>query len=160
LRHRWAKHLDFAQFIEAISTGEIVSAWSTSARSRNFGQLGIDVTSFNQWIEKGDMGFSIPEVCRILNIKQEVGYHLINKNILAAKDLGRLGRRVTATALREFQNNYYFARDLAKERLTTSRALVAQFAKLNVHPVTGPNTDGCRQILFLKKSTYLRRLFF
>ncbi|MFT3929287.1 MAG: TniQ family protein [Spongiibacteraceae bacterium] len=148
LRHRWAKHMDFVQFIEAISAGEIVSAWPTSARSRNFGQLHIEVTSFNQWIEKGDMGFSIPEVCRILNIKQEVGYHLIKKNIIVAEDFGRLGRRVTTAALRQFQNEYCFARDLARARLTTSRSLVIKLAKFNVHPVVGPAIDKCRQIVY------------
>lgn len=96
--------------------------------------------------------FTIPEVARLLNIKQEVAYFLVRKGILKTTSIliGNIkAQGVARWQLEYFRLHYEFARDIAGEVNGSSRAVTDVLSRLGVEPISGPNVDGGRQIIFL-----------
>jgi hypothetical protein len=84
-----------------------------------------------------------------LGVKEEVVYQLVSRGLLAATGSVRFGgSRVAVDELERFRETYISLAALAKQRKTSSQALLC---KLCVGPVTGPTVDGGRQY-FLRRS--------
>lgn len=149
-RCRWTENWNFIDLMNAIRTGEIITSWLPDRGKKNLEHLRVDVQSLNAWSGKADNGLSIPAVCELLKIKQEVGYHLVNKNLLVSRDAGRLGRRIDQKSLDQFNCQYCFARDVALANRTSPRALVQRLRDMGVEPISGPAIDGGRQVIYAR----------
>lgn len=94
---------------------------------------------------------SLMEAASRLRIKQEVVYAITRSGLLEAKHM-KIGRRkslwLELAELDRFSSTYVFARDLADQFKTSSRALAAKLRSLGIRPVAGPGIDTCRQLIF------------
>ncbi|WP_341936864.1 TniQ family protein [Marinimicrobium sp. C2-29] len=88
---------------------------------------------------------TVPEACNALGIKQEVGYHLINKGMIRSVGGGRRGRKVRKEDLKAFKRNYVSLSSIAKTYGRPPKALVTTFREHGISFVAGPSVDGCRQ---------------
>lgn len=93
---------------------------------------------------------SIPETSKLLEVKQEVAYHLVNIGLLDSIDKGRAGRFVKKKSIDEFRAKYVWARDLAREQETSSRKVKTELKSVMVEPISGPSVDGGRQLLYAR----------
>lgn len=94
---------------------------------------------------------SLMEAASRLRIKQQVVYAIVRSGLLNAKPM-KIGRReslwLELTELDRFSSTYVFARDLADQFKTSSRALATKLRSLGIRPVAGPGVDTCRQLIF------------
>lgn len=94
---------------------------------------------------------SLMEAASRLHIKQEVVYAIARSGLLEVKPM-KIGRReslwLEPAELDRFSSTYVFARDLAAQFKTSSRALTAKLRSLGIRPVAGPGVDTCRQLIF------------
>lgn len=107
-----------------------------------------------QWISemiKGERkgAFSIPQLALELNIKEQVAYVLTAIGIIECiQESDTHHRIVKPEAVEQFRKTFVFARDLAKDYGTTSRAVIARLESLNIEPVNNTFEMACRQYLF------------
>lgn len=91
---------------------------------------------------------SVVEAARLLGVKQEVMYHLINKGLLRTHT-GKLGRRtarvVDASDLRNFTKQFLPLLAVAKQAGISTRAAPNWARQHGIEIVTGPSVDGSRQ---------------
>jgi len=103
------------------------------------------------------LSFSIMEVAERMKVKQEVAYHLVNYRLLDLIDpteTRRRYRRVPESALKKFEEEHVWLRDLARNEGTSPKHLLALLARDGIAPVAGPTVDGCRQILFRRDQLF------
>lgn len=105
----------------------------------------------SQWLASGRaadaQGLSVDQAAKTLGIKQQVAYDLVRLGLLANTPHPLLGRRVTASDLRQFQTTYVSLADYAR---TVGRSPRSMLTSLAVAPVCGPAVDGTRQYFFRK----------
>ncbi|MBT1070689.1 TniQ family protein [Pelotalea chapellei] len=108
--------------------------------------------------------YSIPEMARLMKIKQEVAYYLINQGYLPThEDLTRMqkGRVVSFSDIVAFEQLYIPLSKMASIQRTSPAALFRRLVKMGILPAIDGKRDGCRQIFYYRKelpSTYLREL--
>lgn len=98
---------------------------------------------------------SIPEFAKLIGIKQEVAYHLINMKIIPTTKNGRAGRLITRQAIDEFCDTYIFLSELAEAQGTSSKSLLKIMRAQGINFVSGPTVDNGRQYLLKKSDTGL-----
>lgn len=145
LRHRMDESLTFAEFFRALINGLIPFSIESEIKLKN---IHIDKRAFDAWCATQSHGVSVPELSKRLGIKQEVAYHLVNKHIIASTSTGRLGCRISNSAINDFKQTYCLARDLAREWHTTSKSVIARLKRENIFAVAGKDIDGCRQYVY------------
>lgn len=148
LRHKLATFDSFAEFVEAIFRNEIACCRASFRAEQGFAAIRVCKTSLTGWQQRHVPGVAVPELAKVLNIKQEVAYHLIRKQIIRAKEFGRLGAFVDETEIEVFCTTYIWARDMAKSSITSARSVIKRLDNLGIAAVVGPSIDGCRQYLF------------
>jgi hypothetical protein len=97
------------------------------------------------------VGLTVPEVARVLAIKQEVAYFLIRRGLLGADRVRGARRpewRVSREQLADFQRDYVFAREIAARRGASPRSTMVWLAAVGRRPCSGPGVDGGRQALY------------
>ncbi|MDK6080432.1 hypothetical protein QPM04_25820, partial [Massilia varians] len=91
---------------------------------------------------------SISRAAELLGLKEQVVYELVARNFLVADVVakgGRAFRRIALPSLQNFEETYIAVAELAKQRSTSSKALLQQ---ITTRAVTGPDIDGARQYFF------------
>jgi len=95
-----------------------------------------------------DSPISIVEAARLLGVKQEVMYHLVNKGLLKTR-VGKLGRRTARVVdvgdLRIFTEQFLPLIAAANEAGICARDAPNWARQLGIEIVTGPLVDGGRQ---------------
>lgn len=134
-----------ADLICAVLDDKVLSMLKASSDLNN--NLLINKKCHKNWLIGGE-ALSIPEASTILGIKQEVAYHLVNKEFISVVDFGRAGRFITPEALASFKRDYRFTSHLNTESSTSSRQIIKELEKVGVKPVSGPSVDGGRQYLY------------
>lgn len=133
---------------------EIVAVGTTDAKSGLSGIVFSEKTlrkyrSKNAHVPSDLM--TVVEVAHQLKIKQEVAYAIVRCGLLRISD-HRIGRRniqmVHLSELTAFENQYVFARELAKRFNRSSRAVISSIERTGVTPICGPSVDGCRQVIY------------
>ena len=108
-------------------------------------------TIWTQQVSPPTTRISLMEAASRLRIKQEVVYTIARSGLLEVKPM-KIGRReslwLDTAELDRFSSTYVFARDLAAQYETSSRALAAKLRSLGIKPVAGPGVDTCRQLIF------------
>lgn len=92
-----------------------------------------------------------PAAAKILRVKQQVVYGLIEKGLLVSETIVKREvsfTRVSLSSLESFQKEYVSLIQLAQQHNTSSTALMN---RLKARPVTGPTVDGNRQYFFKRE---------
>lgn len=103
-------------------------------------------------------GYTVREVSKVLGVKEEVAYSLVRKGLIKADTQTLHGRKlsyISQDQLLAFEDEYVLGATLAKEHGTSPKKLMEILVGKGVCPVAGPRVDGCRQIVFERKSTNL-----
>jgi hypothetical protein len=142
-----------ASILEAIGNGNIEIV-GTLAQPKGLGKALIRTSDLAKHQRKPDQCrlLKIPDVATTLGIKQEVAYHLVNRDLIEtyADKSHQGGRLVTSTAVREFRNRYVFARDICRALSISARKLSRTLSQRGIEPICAPHVDGCRQYVYLK----------
>jgi TniQ len=111
-----------------------------------------DLESWRALVSPEEDVMTIPDVADQLRVKQEVAYHLVRKGLLVTqgRDQNTGGALVHVDALREFNNNYVFASDQARQLGRSPTYLIDYLAIRGIAQAAGPRIDGCRQTVFLR----------
>lgn len=88
----------------------------------------------------------------MLGIKQEVAYHLFRRGLLTACPDKAMGAVMTAADIQAFQNRFVLAKELARRIGSSSRAVIAALLAKGVKPVSGPDVDGGRQVIYEREA--------
>jgi len=109
------------------------------------------------WLDcapKSSSLITLMDAAERLRVKQEVVYALVRTGLLRT-EVFKVGRRqcrgVNVADLGRFCAVYVFGRDLATDLNTSPRALSISLDRLGVGPVSGPDVDGCRQLVYRRE---------
>lgn len=111
------------------------------------------VTFLQRHREAKSKTISIVEAASRLTIKQEVAYHLVSRELLppvAGNKDRRMNRRIAQASVEDFKGRYIWLRDLAGAVGTSPRRAKGLLDARGIRPITAPDIDGCRQILYAK----------
>ncbi len=100
---------------------------------------------------------TIPEAAKCLGIKQEVAYFLVRNgflNTVVSRSHGKSAANVGSEELDRFNSTYAFARSIAHALRTSSRSLIQTLSRNGIRPVSGPDIDGSRQVLYFKNDEF------
>jgi hypothetical protein len=125
------------------------------AKNKGVSHLIFNETQVRSLIARQRIGlsqeWSVPEIANMLSVKQEVAYFLIRSGLLKSEEKV-VGKRkaafVSRAALDEFKLTYVFLRDLAKLRVTSSKALQSRLTECGIYPVTSNIAQRCRQVIY------------
>lgn len=148
------------ELFSSILSGEIDCRRIAESKEIRVSGLLINKNSLRQWQQHSVPGISVQDLAIRLRVKQEVVYHLVRKNLIPTTRKGRLGAFVRESDILEFTDTHMWARDIAELVETSPRKVIQTLRSANVEPVAGPDIDGCRQYLFLRKSVSEARVFF
>lgn len=96
---------------------------------------------------------SIPEMARILGVKQQVAYWLTRHGFVKAEKLGRLknlGSRIRKEDLELFRQNHIFAREIASMLGRSSKKIYMMLAEQGIDPLRGTGPEPCRMLVYAK----------
>jgi hypothetical protein len=100
-----------------------------------------------------DGAMTIPEASKVLKIKQEVAYHLVNTGLLKViVEQDSLIRLVELSSLKEFMKTYVLGTELSRKLKTSPKHLAELLSSKYVFPVTGIEVDGGRQNIFRRNT--------
>lgn len=149
---------EFYAFINALSKEELI-VYSDNSVVVMLGDVWLDSTHAHDWLtdyrisETGLM--SVNQAAKALNIKQEVAYHLVKKNLLASKATKNKLVKVSMKALATFKELYISLNDLS---ILIGKSPANVLKHLHIQPVCGPTIDGCRQYFYLRDQVTLPKL--
>lgn len=146
----------FTALIRALNAGKITRIVPTPANTP-FGKTELSTKSLREWLEHWRkehlLSMSISDAAKILGLKEQVAYDLVDAGLLSAKMEGSgHARRISNEEITRFQATYIAAATLSKMLNTSSRGLIA---RTQITPVTGPTVDGKRQYFFRRSDSEL-----
>lgn len=140
---------ELGAILMAMRQGNIAFALAEQGRLRD---ATFDKCALHDWLGRYRKSTSdsvfVPTAARLLGLKQEVVYGLIEKGLLAAEQVVKREisfTRIPLSNLEKFRQTYVPLVQLARQRGTTSTELIKRLA---AKPVTGPMVDGGRQYFF------------
>lgn len=147
MQMRQIDRAEFAAVVTAIRQGE-VRVFGDETTATPIGNLLLHVGDFGRWIEARragqSMGLSLHDAAIQLRVKEQVVSELAHRGLITVF-VARLGRRVMFEEVARFRNAYVSLVEMARQRGTSSRALLAT---IGAEPVCGPSIDGARQYFF------------
>ncbi|MCW2313712.1 hypothetical protein [Rhodoferax antarcticus] len=145
-----------ADLLVAIFSNEVTPIGAIRTTS-GIGTLVLAVDQVDKWFSGKQKAIcaevTIPELALRMGVKQEVAYSLVRSGLMQAtvRKVGRRNeQRVKLTHLEEFERRYVYGRDIAKLLGRSPRATADFLLSEEVHPVTGPGVDHCRQLLYMR----------
>lgn len=96
---------------------------------------------------------TVPQVAKLLGIKQQVAYDVVNKHLMHSEAVHRQPRggvRVHRRHVERFKNEYVFCTEIAQTLGMSPRKAKSLLAECNIKPVSGPGIDDARQLLYLR----------
>jgi len=97
---------------------------------------------------------TITQAAKILGIKQQVAYELVNLGYLQSEVMpkqAKRGTRIRKSIIDAFNQNYIFATKIAEAMSCSSRKVINHFANFGKQPLSGPMIDGARQVLYKRE---------
>ncbi len=119
------------------------------SRGRLSKRLCLEAESCRDWCI-GSSQYTVPALARMLKVKQDVAYHLINQGFIESSSRGRIGRVVGEKAINSFKGRYVLGRDLASQLGVSPKSLAASLSVKGINPVSGPGIDRGRQLVYLR----------
>lgn len=117
-----------------------------------------DSKNLKQWISNQvhgmrDGAMTIPEVSKVLKIKQEVAYHLVKKGLLKfILEQDSFILLIKLSSLDEFMKTYVPGIELSRQLNTSPKHLAEILSSKSVFPVTGLVVDEGRQNFYRRDS--------
>jgi len=138
----------FTALLRAIMKREVLLVEGSSGASKLSHSL-LDKRTLDGWLSAYRIEhtglLTISDAAQQLGIKEQVAYHLVQRQLLASTIRNQTQRWISTEAVAEFEQQYVALSTLAQEARTSPKALLA---KLTVQPITGPTVDGCRQYFY------------
>ena len=143
---------EFLRFLQAVLAGDIPVGVIDDPKALPFERVRVSLAALRQWELEQVGHLSVPHAAELLGIKQEVAYHLYRRGLLAAYPDKAMGAVMTAADIRDFQNRFVLAKDLARRVGSSPRAAIAALSAKGVKPVSGPDVDGGRQVIYERET--------
>lgn len=142
--------------ILAVRSGEIeivnvledkvgVSAWIFNDKAIKLWKAK-SVQGFGEWI-------SIPQMAKVLNIKQQSAYDLVANQFISGEKLHHLpkgGIRVKRSEIEKFKMTYIFGTEVAQRLGVSPRKAKSILEDFYILPASGPGVDDARQVLYFR----------
>lgn len=163
-----------------VSLGHVLRYWTwsnediagliTSVRSKEITPVnlldtvpGIAAWNFKEselknWKLKNQNGMgtwlTITQAAKILGVKEQVAYELVNLGYLQSEVMPKQvkrGTRIRKSIIDAFNQNYIFATKIAEAMSCSPRRVINHFANFGKQPLSGPMIDGARQVLYKRE---------
>lgn len=98
---------------------------------------------------------TITQAAKLMSIKEQVAYELVRGSYLQTEVTPmqtKKGTRIKRTAIEQFKEKYIFATEIAELLGCSPRKAINNLLKMGIKPISGPNVDGLRQVLYLRES--------
>ncbi|WP_298393888.1 TniQ family protein [uncultured Azonexus sp.] len=145
---------EIVALIEATKAGTI-ALQAMLDNARGIGRWIFDVAQLRA-LQKGmnsgrSNWVSIPEMAKILGVKQQVAYWLTQHGFVRAERLGTLkgiGSRVRREELERFRQSHVFGRDVAAIIGTSSPKAMRMLAEQGIYPLRAHGCQASRQLIY------------
>lgn len=97
---------------------------------------------------------TITQAAKILGVKEQVAYELVKLGYLQSEVMPKQikrGTRIRRSTIDTFNQDYVFATKIAEVMGCSPRKVINHLASFEKHPLSGPNIDGARQILYKRE---------
>lgn len=149
LRYWRVSATELGELINAVRRRDILYALTEKC---GLGELAFGEHELRTWFARTrgatTTWVSVSKAAELLDLKEQVVYELVSKNLIVADVIATSGhavRRLKVTSLEHFKMTFISAAELAKQHNTSSRNLLKT---LEATPATGPSIDGGRQYFF------------
>lgn len=157
LRYWTWSNEDIAGLITSVKSKEIIPVnlldTVTGIAAWNFKE-----SELKNWKLKNQNGMgtwlTITQAAKILGIKEQVAYELVNLGYLQSEVMPKQvkrGTRIRKSIIDAFNQNYIFATKIAEAMSCSSRKVINHFANFGKQPLSGPMIDGARQVLYKRE---------
>lgn len=156
---------EIVALVEAVKQGSL-KLHALVDTSRGISRWVFEVGQLRAWHRSLDNGrrynwISIPDVGKILGIKQQVAYWLCQNGFIKAERLGSIkgiGSRVRREHLDHFRENYVFGSEIAEILGRSSRKVMGMLAEQGIYPLRGHSVEPCRQLVYARNDEIQRFL--
>lgn len=156
---------EIVALVEAVKKGNL-KLQALVDTSRGISRWVFEVGQLRAWHRSLDNGrrynwISIPDVGKILGVKQQVAYWLCQNGFIPAERLGSIkgiGSRVRREHLERFRENYVFGREIAEILGRSSRKVMGMLAEQGIYPLRGHSVEPCRQLVYFRSDEIQRFL--
>lgn len=154
LRARLNSNGEFSMFVQAVLDGKL-SVVGLDGKYKGLSALIFSLYDFIVWqkavrIRPKDR-LTVIQIADVLEVKEEVVYHLLRSGLLPSKITTLWGRRqyeVQREDMLLFQQKYISGVTLASNWSTSANAVLQILRARDISPIAGPTVDGCRQYFF------------
>lgn len=97
---------------------------------------------------------TITQAAKFLGVKEQVAYELVHLGYLQSEVMPKQikrGTRIRRSTIDEFNQHYIFATKIAEAMGCSPRKVINHLASFEKHPLSGPNIDGARQVLYKRE---------
>jgi len=97
---------------------------------------------------------TITQAAKILGVKEQVAYELVRLGYLQSEVMPKQikrGTRIRRSTIDTFNQDYVFATKIAEAMGCSPRKVINHLASFEKHPLSGPNIDGARQVLYKRE---------
>lgn len=147
---------EIVALVEAVKAGTIVPQ-ALLDNARGISRWIFDVAplrALHKGMNSGRTNWvSIPEMARILGVKQQVAYWLTHHGFVRAERLGSLkdvGSRVRREEIERFRQEHIFGREIAAILGRSSLKVMRMLAEQGIHPLRGHGAEPCRQLVYAR----------
>jgi len=155
---------EIVALVEAVRAGTIVPL-SLLDSARGIARWVFESGQLRAWVLTQNSSranwVSIPELAKILEVKQQVAYWLTQNGFIPAERLGAIkgvGSRVRRSDIDLFHQNYIFGREIAAILGRSSRKVMMMLAEQGIYPIRGHSSEPCRQLVYSRKDEIQRFL--
>lgn len=96
---------------------------------------------------------SVPQVAKLLGLKQEAAYWLVRNEFISTEKLRALrgcGARVSRVEFERFKESYVFATEISEALKTTSRKVNELLSEQGIVPASGQGLEKCGKIFYAR----------
>ncbi len=97
---------------------------------------------------------TINQAAKILGVKEQVAYELVRLGYLQSEVMPKQvkrGTRIRRSTIDSFNQHYVFATKIAEVMGCSPRKVINHLASFEKNPLSGPNIDGARQVLYKRE---------
>lgn len=155
---------EIVALVEAVKSGTIMPQALLDA-ARGICRWIFDVAQLRALHKSTNSGrsnwVSIPEMARILGVKQQVAYWLTHHGFVRAERMGSVrdvGSRVRREELDRFRQQHIFGREIAAILGRSSLKVMRMLAEQGIYPLRGHGAEPCRQLVYARSDEIQRFL--
>jgi hypothetical protein len=149
-----------AEILSAVLHGKLRPA-AIDKKARGLHRLLFDPLTSHRILVGAKQTMSTVEASLILGVKDSTAYLWVRRGLIASTPgatKAEFGYRITQEALDAFKTTYVTGTEVAKKLGLRARWVSVKLEASGIQPVSGPRTDGSRQLLFLRTDVENARL--